>query len=212
MKRVLKVVETWLGPLLLLGAALYFRFSLFPVWKPRLEAFWLEAEGNRNWTYIALSALFLALGYYFAPLAWQRILRALKTPGVDRGTLRRNWFVTQMGSYIPGRLWMVLGRIAFLNRNGTGSVKAATAMVLENIYLLAALGLLTLMALPFISASSLPAGLTVALWVSAVLGVLMLLAPGIQRLFARKLANRLGTTVDELPHISHRHQIGRAHV
>lgn len=206
MKRVLKRIEAWLGPLLLLGAALYFRFSLFPVWKPRLQAFWLEAGESRNWTYIALSALCLALGYYFAPLAWQRILRALKTPGVDRGTLRRNWFVTQMGSYIPGRLWMVLGRIAFLNRNGTGSVKAATAMVLENIYLLAALGLLTLMALPFISASSLPAGLTVALWISAALGVLMLLAPGIQRLFARKLAHRLGTTVDELPHISHRHQ------
>lgn len=206
MKHFLKRMETWLGPLLLLGAALYFRFSLLPVWKPRLAAFWREAGDSRNWTYIALSVLFLALGYYFAPLAWQRILRALKTPGVDRGSLRRNWFVTQMGSYIPGRLWMVLGRIAFLNRNGTGSVKAATAMVLENIYLLAALGLLTLLALPFISASSLPAGLTAALWISAALGVLMLLAPGIQRLFARKLARRLETTVEDLPHISHRHQ------
>jgi len=205
-KRVLKRIEAWLGPLLLTGAALYFRFSLFPVWKPRLEAFWREAGESRDWSYIALSALCLALGYYFAPLAWQRILRALKTPGVDRGSLRRNWFITQMGSYIPGRLWMVLGRIAFLNRNGTGSVKAATAMVLENIYLFAALGLMTILALPFISASSLPAGLTVALGISAILGVLMLLAPGIQRLFARKLADRLDTTVEELPHISHRHQ------
>lgn len=206
MKHFLKQVEVWLGPLLLVGAALYFRFSLFPVWKPRLEAFWREAGESRDWSYIALSALFLTLGYYFAPLAWQRILKALKTPGMDRGLLRRNWFVTQMGSYIPGRLWMVLGRIAFLNRNGTGSVKAATALVLENIYLVAALGLLTILALPFISASSLSAGLTVALWISAALGVLMLLAPGIQRLFARKLASRLGTTVDELPHISHLHQ------
>ncbi len=206
MKRVLKRIEAWLGPLLLAGAALYFRFSLFPVWKPRLEAFWREAGESRDWSYIALSALCLALGYYFAPLAWQRILRALKTPGVDRGSLRRNWLITQMGSYIPGRLWMVLGRIAFLNRNGTGSVKAATAMVLENIYLFAALGLMTILALPFISASSLPAGLTVALGISAILGVLMLLAPGIQRLFARKLADRLDTTVEELPHISHRHQ------
>jgi len=205
-KRVLKRIEAWLGPLLLAGAALYSRFSLFPVWKPRLEAFWREAGESRDWSYIALSALCLALGYYFAPLAWQRILRALKTPGVDRGSLRRNWFITQMGSYIPGRLWMVLGRIAFLNRNGTGSVKAATAMVLENIYLFAALGLMTILALPFISASSLPAGLTVALGISAILGVLMLLAPGIQRLFARKLADRLDTTVEELPHISHRHQ------
>lgn len=206
MKPFLKKVEAWLGPLLLLGAVVYFRLSLFPVWKPRLEAFWKESGGRADWYYLALSAFFLSLGYYFAPLAWQRILKALKAPGIDRGQLRRNWFVTQMGSYIPGRLWMVLGRIAFLNSNGTSSVKAATAMVLENIYLLAALAILTFAAMPFVSASSLPTALTAALWIASSLGVLMLLAPGIQKLFARKLANRLGTTVDELPHISHRHQ------
>lgn len=206
MKRFLKSLEAWLGPVLLLGAALYFRFSLYPVWQPRLSAFWQDSGGRADWSYLILSFVCLALGYYFAPLAWQRIIGALKTPRIDRGQLRRNWFVTQMGSYIPGRVWMVLGRIAFLNSNGTGSVKAATAMVLENIYLLAALGLLTLMALPFVSPSLLPPALMVALWISAVLGVLMLLAPGIQRLFARKFAKRLGTTVDDIPHISHRHQ------
>ncbi len=206
MKRLLKRAEAWLGPLLLLGALVYFRLSLFPVWKPRLQEFWAGSGGKADWSYLILSALCLWLGYYFAPLAWQRILKALKAPGMDRGQLRRNWFVTQMGSYIPGRLWMVLGRIAFLNSNGTGSVKAATAMVLENIYLLAALAAMTLVALPFVKASSLPTALTAALWIASALGVLMLLAPGIQKLFARKLARRLGTSVDELPHISHRHQ------
>ncbi len=206
MNRTLKRIEAWLGPFLLLGALFYFFFNLLPIWKPRLVAFWQEAGGKADWSYLVLSFFCLALGYYFAPLAWQRILAALRTPGIDRGRLRRNWFMTQMGSYIPGRLWMVLGRVAFLNANGAGSVKAATALVLENIYLLAALGLITALALPFVSVVSLPAGLTVALWISAVLGGLMLLAPGIQRLFARKLAHRLGTKVDELPHISHRHQ------
>jgi len=205
-KPLLKKAEAWLGPLLLLGAAVYFRLSLYPVWKPRLTAFWEEAGGRADWFYLVLSVLFLAAGYYFAPLAWQRIIHALKTPRIDRGQLRRNWFLTQMGSYIPGRVWMVLGRIAFLNRNGAGSVKAASAMVLENIYLLAALGLLTLLSLPFVNTSLLPPALTAALWISGGLGVLMLMAPGIQRLFARKFAHRLGTSVDELPHISHRHQ------
>jgi MoaA/NifB/PqqE/SkfB family radical SAM enzyme len=206
LRKLLKKIETWLGPLLLAGALFYFWHDLLPVWRPRLAEFWKEAGGRADWSYLALSAFCLILGYYFAPMAWRRILGALRIPAIDRGRVRRNWFVTQMGSYIPGRLWMVLGRITFLNANGTGSVKAATALVLENIYLLAALGLLTALSLPFVSASTLPPALIVALSVSAVLGVLMLLAPGIQRLIARKLARGMGTDVRELPHISHRHQ------
>ncbi len=202
----MKRLKTWLGPLLLAGAFLYFLYSLLPVWRPRLEEFWREAGGRADWSCLILSALCLFTGYYLAPMAWRNILGALKIPTIERDSVRRNWFITQMGSYIPGRLWMVLGRIAFLNSNGAGSVKATTALILENIYLVAALGLLTALSIPFVSTSALPPALTVALSVSAVLGVLMLLAPGIQRLIARKLAVRIGADIRELPHISYRHQ------
>ncbi|HQH79452.1 MAG TPA: hypothetical protein PK535_10835, partial [Synergistaceae bacterium] len=139
----MKRLKTWLGPLLLAGAFLYFLYSLLPVWRPRLEEFWREAGGRADWSCLILSALCLFTGYYLAPMAWRNILGALKIPTIERDSVRRNWFITQMGSYIPGRLWMVLGRIAFLNSNGAGSVKATTALILENIYLVAALGLLT---------------------------------------------------------------------
>lgn len=89
-------------------------------------------------------------GILLLPPAWQKILEALKVPRLDRGELRRNWYITQMGSYMPGKLWMVLGRLTFLKMNGISAVKGVTSIVLENIYMLVALGIMSLLALPFL--------------------------------------------------------------
>ncbi len=111
-----------------------------------------------------------------------------------------------MGQYVPGKLWMVLGRLTFLRANGTGTVKGITAFVLENIYMMVALTIMTLAALPFLSLVNVPFPVVVALWVSAGIGVVMLFAPGIQRKLARFMSHRFGTDVEQLPSISHRDQ------
>jgi MoaA/NifB/PqqE/SkfB family radical SAM enzyme len=199
-------IQAWAGLILLLGAAYYFYSELLPDWQPRLEEFWNTSGQNASKPLMLLSFALIWLGYYFAPLPWQKILNALKVPRIDRGELRRNWYITQMGSYTPGKLWMVLGRLAFLRANGTGAAKGITALVLENIYMLVALGLLSLLALPFLG-SNIPGAITVALWISAGLAFLMLFAPGIQKMFARRLARNFNVDMNELPHIGHTDQL-----
>lgn len=198
-------IQAWAGLVLLIAAGFYFHSELLPQWQPKLEEFWNTQGRNASIPLMLFSLLLMMAGYYFAPLAWQKILEALKTPRIDRGELRRNWFVTQMGSYMPGKLWMILGRITFVKMNGTSAVKGVTAIVLENIYMLVALGIMTAVALPFLG-EGIPHALTIPLWISAALGLLMLLAPGIQKVFARKIARSLETDIEELPHISHRNQ------
>jgi MoaA/NifB/PqqE/SkfB family radical SAM enzyme len=199
-------IQAWAGVVLLAAAVAYFVIGLLPQWQPKLLEFWRTSGGSVSRPALLLSVTLLFSGYYFAPLPWQKILEALRIPRIDRGNLRRNWYLTQMGTYVPGKLWMVLGRITFLRLNGTGTVKGVTALVLENIYMIVALGILSLVALPFLS-SELPAALVVALWVSAGMALLMLFAPGIQKKFAKKLAARFDVDMEELPHISHGDQV-----
>ncbi len=100
---------------------------------------------------------------------------------------------------------MVLGRLTFLKMNGISAVKGVTSIVLENIYMLVALGIMSLLALPFLG-SDIPGALIIALWISAGLSLLMLFAPGIQKMVAKRLARNFDVDMDELPHISHTDQ------
>jgi MoaA/NifB/PqqE/SkfB family radical SAM enzyme/uncharacterized membrane protein YbhN (UPF0104 family) len=199
-------LQTWVGIILLTAAVVYFVLDLWPGWQPDLQAFMDRARQNASLPLLFLSLLFLVVGYYYAPYPWQRILESLRTPRIDRGELRRNWYTTQMGAYIPGKLWMILGRITFLRINGTKPVKAVTALILENIYMMVALSLMALVALPFLSLADVPVTVIVALWVSAILAVFMLFAPGIQRLIALRLSRHFDYDIEDLPHISHRQQ------
>ncbi len=207
-RRLFHHISTWGGVVLLAGAGVYFALELWPRWQPELQRFWEGSRDNASWPTLVLSFLLLWGGYYFAPHAWARILQALKTPAIDRGRLRRNWFTTQMGAYVPGKVWMVVGRVSFLGSNGVSSVKGFTALILENIYMMVALSILALVALPFLSLADVPLAVIIVLWVSVGLAVLMLFAPGIQRRIARAFSHRMGTDIEDLPHISHRHQAG----
>lgn len=198
-------IQTWAGLILLVAAGVYFYTQLLPQWQPKLEEFWEASAPNAGKPMLFLSVILMAAGYYFSPLPWQKILEALKVPRLDRGELRRNWYITQMGSYMPGKLWMVLGRLTFLKMNGISAVKGVTSIVLENIYMLVALGIMSLLALPFLG-SDIPGALIVALWISAGLSLLMLFAPGIQKMVAKRLARNLDVDMDEFPHISHTDQ------
>ncbi len=199
-------LQTWVGLILLMAAMVYFVLALWPKWQPDLLEFMNRARSNASWPLLGVSLLFLLAGYYYAPYPWQRILESLRIPRIDRGELRRNWFTTQMGAYIPGKLWMVLGRITFLRANGTKPVKAVTALILENIYMMVALSIMALVALPFLSLADVPVPVIIALWISAILAVFMLFAPGIQRLIAHRLSHHFDYDIEDLPHISHRQQ------
>ncbi len=205
-KKLFHLLTTWGGVLLLIVAILYFALELWPKWQPALIGFWENSRDSASLPMIGLSFISLLLGYYFAPAPWRKILEALKIPKIDKGEVRRNWYTTQMGQYVPGKLWMIVGRITFLKAHGTGPVKAITAFILENLYMMVALTIMALIALPFLRMANVPIPVIIALWISAGLGVVMLFAPKIQRVLTHKLSHRLGADIDDLPHISHRHQ------
>ncbi|NOQ22268.1 MAG: radical SAM protein [Candidatus Aegiribacteria sp.] len=205
-KKLFHHLTTWGGMILLIVAVFYFIFELWPEWRPELEEFWKNSRESASLPMIGISFLSLLLGYYFAPAAWRKILDALKIPKIDKGEVRRNWYITQMGQYVPGKLWMVVGRLTFLKANGTGPVKAITAFVLENLYMMAAMTIMALIGLPFLGLANVPLPVVIALWISAGLGIIMLFAPKIQKKIAHKLSHRFGTEIDSLPHISHKHQ------
>jgi MoaA/NifB/PqqE/SkfB family radical SAM enzyme len=205
-KKLFHMLSTWGGIILLIAAMLYFVLELWPKWQPELLRFWEISGKSINLPLLALSFISLMLGYYFAPAAWRKILDALKIPKIDKGEVRRNWYITQMGQYVPGKLWMVVGRITFLKANGIGPGKAITAFILENMYMMVALTIMALIGLPFLGLANVPLPVVIALWVSAGLGIVMLFAPKIQKKLTHKLSHRLGTDIESLPHISHKHQ------
>ncbi|OPL17833.1 MAG: hypothetical protein AVO35_08110 [Candidatus Aegiribacteria sp. MLS_C] len=205
-RRFFNRLTTWGGIILLVVAAVYFALVLWPEWEPELHEFWAESREGASLPMIFLAFVSLMLGYYFAPAPWRKILDALKIPKLDKGEVRRNWYITQMGQYVPGKLWMVVGRVTFLRANGIGPVKGITAFILENIYMMVALTVMAIIALPFLRLASVPLPVVVVLWFSALLGILMLFAPRIQKFLAHRLSHRFNTDIENLPHISHRHQ------
>jgi MoaA/NifB/PqqE/SkfB family radical SAM enzyme len=205
-KKLLHSVTTWSGLLLLVAAIVYFVLVMWPAWQPKLVEFWQSSRGAASLPSIILAFIALILGYYFAPDPWRKILDALKVPRIDKGEVRRNWYVTQMGQYVPGKFWMVIGRVTFLKANGISPVKAITAFVLENIYMMMALALLTIFAIPFLTMTDVPIAVIIAVAVSVGFGIVMLFAPSIQQRLAKWFSRRFGQNLDDLPRISHRHQ------
>lgn len=205
-RKLFHAITTWGGVSLLVLAIVYFALVLWPRWEPELHSFWETSRESASVPMIVLSFISLLMGYYFAPAPWRKILDALKIPKLDKGEVRRNWYVTQMGQYVPGKLWMVVGRMTFLRANGIGPVKAISAFILENIYMMVALTIMAVIALPFLGLASVPLPVVIALWASALLGVVILFAPRIQRRLAHWLSHRFNADIEDLPQISHKHQ------
>lgn len=201
-RKAAEAAAAWLGVLLTAAAAAVFAFVLWPSWKPRVEAFFSGFDPLSRWPLIALSVLSALLSQAFAPCAWQRVLRALSLPGSHGSDSKRNWYVTQMGSYIPGKFWMYIGRAAFLGARGAGGAKSSAAIALENIYLMVSVCLMALVAIPFTGGTRMPGGVRAALAVSMGATLLALLAPGIRRGLAALITRRPGGDPGVLPELS----------
>ncbi|NLP04520.1 radical SAM protein [Candidatus Fermentibacteria bacterium] len=201
-RRAAEAAAAWLGALLTAAAAVFFALVLWPGWRPRVEAFFAAFDPVERRLLIALSLASALLSQAFAPCAWQRILRVLSLPGLRGSDARRNWYVTQMGSYIPGKFWMYIGRAAFLGARGAGSARSSAAIALENIYLMVSVCLMALAAIPFTGGAHMPEGVRVALAVSIGATLLALFAPGIRRGLAAILMRRPGGDPGVLPELS----------
>ena len=105
---------------------------------------WLEQIGSfswqLDWTAMTVSVLLLGISYYFIPVGWMILSRSA---GCEEGNseLRRVWFLSQLGRYIPGKVWLFAGRAAFLKSNGLTGYRATMVPFLELLYTAAGVGI-----------------------------------------------------------------------
>ncbi|MBI5788314.1 MAG: flippase-like domain-containing protein [Candidatus Schekmanbacteria bacterium] len=108
---------------------------------PRLAAF------DRVWGGVAV--IFGLLHFTFCVLIWEVTLNKLLVENLPIGKGFRIWSVSQLGRYIPGNVWAVIGRMQMCRQENIPHSKTAVSIYLEMILVIAAACILFLAGLPF---------------------------------------------------------------
>lgn len=148
---------------------------------------WLQQVSEHSWDpawpALAASAVLLGLSLWLIPEGWVIICRALG--GRDRRRLLRGaWFASQLGRYMPGKVWLFAGRAGFLRARGMGMARAASAPVAELLFTAAAAGLASLAGL-LLRGGRMPDGLLAALVGASALALVLPFLRPLQRLALR---------------------------
>ena len=93
-----------------------------------------------------LSILIFAFSYLFQIWAWYHITVKLRIAVSFQETLE-NWFFSQWGKYLPGKVWMFLGRFHLYAAKGKSKREISVALFFETVTGLVAAGLISFAAL-----------------------------------------------------------------
>ncbi|MBN1826795.1 MAG: flippase-like domain-containing protein [Candidatus Eisenbacteria bacterium] len=152
---------------------------------------WREA-GIYSWSLepAPLVAAFVVAAAYFAlaAWAWKRVLAALGEEIPFRESCRI-WFLSQLGKYIPGKVWFAMGRIVLAGRAGVGAGAASVSTVVELMMVLLASALVFLASLP---ARPGPAGREMVFALGGAVILVLLLHPRVFGFLLRLAARVLG--------------------
>ena len=94
------------------------------------------------------STLIFAFSYFIQILAWYLITLKLKIALSPSDTLR-SWFYSQWGKYLPGKIWVFLGRFYLYESKGKSKKDISVALYFEMATVIAAASLMFLVALIF---------------------------------------------------------------
>jgi uncharacterized membrane protein YbhN (UPF0104 family) len=95
---------------------------------------------------LLLSTLIFAFSYFVQIWAWYLITLKLGIAISPSETLG-SWFYSQLGKYLPGKVWLLLGRYYFYESKGKSKKAISIALYLETITVVMAAGLMFLAAL-----------------------------------------------------------------
>jgi uncharacterized membrane protein YbhN (UPF0104 family) len=90
-----------------------------------------------------LSTLIFALSYFIQIGAWYLITLRLKIALSPSETLG-SWFYSQLGKYLPGKIWLLLSRFYFYESKGKSKKNILVALYLETATMVAATGVIFL--------------------------------------------------------------------
>ncbi|MGA2515012.1 MAG: hypothetical protein ABSG44_00515 [Thermodesulfobacteriota bacterium] len=94
------------------------------------------------------STLLFVLSYFIQIWAWYLITLKLRMALSARETLE-GWFYSQLGKYLPGKVWLLLGRFHFYESKGKSRKTISVALFIETVTMIVAAGLMFLVALVF---------------------------------------------------------------
>ena len=95
-----------------------------------------------------LSTLIFAFSYFIQIWAWYLITLKLEIALSPSETLK-TWFYSQLGKYLPGKIWLFLSRFHFYESKGKSKKTISIALYLETVTIIMGAGLIFLAALIF---------------------------------------------------------------
>jgi len=90
-----------------------------------------------NWLYALMSAIMLGLAYLSAALGWRAIIDGFGLK-VGPGDSFRILYLSQLGRYIPGKIWQVFGMIALSSEVGIPPRVSLASFVINQAYFIPA--------------------------------------------------------------------------
>lgn len=124
------------GALLLLAAAVFVIAINGEKWLEQINRF----SWQLDWLLISASTILLGLSYFIIPTGWIMLAHTAGSE-VELKELRSAWFMSQLGRYVPGKIWLLAGRAAFLKSRGLTGYRATSVPFLELLYTAAGAGL-----------------------------------------------------------------------
>ena len=113
---------------------------------------WLDKIQNYSWVLnyklLSISAILLLVSLSLTPLGWILICQPLNTQ-IPLKEMFAAWYNSQLGRYIPGKIWLFAGRAGFLKARGIQISTAAATTAFELFFNIASIGLITLIVFLF---------------------------------------------------------------
>jgi uncharacterized membrane protein YbhN (UPF0104 family) len=119
----------YLLTLIILAFAIYY---FIHNWKSVSAVHWWENPG-----FLSIHIFFLVLTFIFFVIGWRELLR-ITGNRVGIRVAGFTWLAPNIGKYIPGKVFMVAGRIALLNRLGLRKGITVGNFIWENVILILA--------------------------------------------------------------------------
>ena len=98
---------------------------------------------------LILSTLIFAFSYFIQIWAWYLV--TLKSGiAISLKETIGSWFYSQLGKYLPGKVWLLLGRVYFYEAKGKSRRAITVALYFETATMIIASGLVFFFSLPFL--------------------------------------------------------------
>ncbi len=146
-----------------------------------------------GWTWILGATVIVFLTYLLLIETWRRILVGWKA-SLPFGTAARIWFVSNLGKYLPGKVWSIAAMSVMAREHGVSPMAAAGSSVL--IQLVTVATGIALVIVTGIKAIDQP---TVAIVIGVVLAAGIAAIPVILPRFARIAGNLTGKSIEIPP-------------